>query len=432
MDIQAIYRKLQNCPCGRPHTAALERVEIGHGLRFRTGEILADFGFPKNVLLVADDNTLRASDGVLASLRAAGFHVKKLIYDNFLYARDVQVGEVSALAADVDGIISVGSGSLNDICRVPAARMGKKLCLFATAPSMDGFASDTSPILRSNYKETWRAEQPAIIIADTEVLAAAPQELKAAGLGDMIAKFVAITDWKVSSILTGEYFCERVADMTLNAVRRCMALADRIPERDEEAAGAVMEALILSGLAMKMAGCSRPASGAEHMTSHFLEDYKCLRGIFPEFHGRKVGVSTLLIAHAYRRIAGEVRQVTVGEDPFDLDELLSHFDPPFRPDIAALNQGPITDIVRPEAVRDHWQEIRAAILRYIPSDEALLGAMTAAGAATTVGEIHVPVPLMREALLRHAYMRHRIFLTRILPMAGVRLTDYIDLGGEEE
>ena len=428
MDIQAILKKLENCPCGVRHTAALERVEIGHGLRYRAGEILADFGFPKNVLLVADVNTLRASAGVLDSLRAAGFHLKKLIYENFLYARAEQVEEVAALAADVDGIISVGSGSLNDICRVPAARMGKKLCLFATAPSMDGFASDTSPILRNNYKETWRAEQPAIIIADTEILAAAPQELKAAGLGDMIAKFVAITDWKISNILTGEYFCDAIAEMTLDAVRRCMALADRIPERDEEAAAAVMEALILSGLAMKLEGCSRPASGAEHMTSHFLEDYKCLRGIFPEFHGRKVGVATLLIAHAYRRIAGEVRSVEAGADPLDLDALLARFDPEFRADIAAMNRGTITDVVRPEAVQEKWQEIRAAILRYIPSDETLLDAMTAAGAATTIEDIHVPAPLMREALVCHSYMRHRIYLTRILPMAGVDLLDYVDLG----
>lgn len=427
MDIREILKNLEDCPCGVRHTAALEQVEIGHGLRFRTGEILAGAGFPKNVLLVADVNTLRASEGVLGSLKDAGFHVKKLIYENFLYARAEQVAEVTALAADVDGIISVGSGSLNDICRVPAARMGKKLCLFATAPSMDGFASDTAPILRNNFKETWRAEQPSIIIGDTEILAAAPAELKAAGLGDMIAKFVAITDWKISHILTGEYFCEKIAKMTLDAVRRCMELADRIPERDEEAAAAVMEALILSGLAMKLEGCSRPASGAEHMTSHFLEDYKCLRGIFPEFHGRKVGVATLLIAHAYRRIAGEVREVTAGEDPLDPDALLGRFDPEFRADIAALNQRPITDVVRPEDVTAKWQEIRAAIVRYIPSDEALLRAMTAAGGAVSLEDIHVSPELMREAIRCHAYMRHRIYLTRILPMAGVDILDYMDL-----
>lgn len=425
MNVNEILASLENCPCGVKHTAALECVKIGHGLRFETGRILSELGFPKNVLLVADENTLRVSDGVLQSLADAGFHLKKLIYENFLYARAEQVAEVETLAADVEGIISVGSGSLNDICRVPAARMGKKLCIFATAPSMDGFASDTSPILNNNFKETWKAEQPSVIIADTEILAKAPVELKAAGLGDMIAKYVAVTDWKISSELTGEYFCDNIAKLTLDAVKKCMDLADKITEEDEEAAGAVMEALIMSGLAMKLEGCSRPASGAEHMVSHFLEDYKCLRGIWPEFHGRKVGVATLLIAHAYRDIAEKITSVEPGDDPLVLEELLSHFDPEFRRDISALNQSPITDKVSPAILKEKWQRVREIIFGCIPEDEVLLGRMLAAQGAVSLDDIHVTPELMTAAIRYHSYMRHRIYLTRILPMCHIDIMDHV-------
>ena len=427
MNIRKIMSGLRNCPCGREHRAELERVEIGRGYIRETGRFLRESGFPDRLLLVADVNTLAAAEGVCEVIAAAGFELKKLVYPDFKYARDVNVEEVTALCGDVGGIVSVGSGSLNDICRVPAARLGLPLCIVATAPSMDGFASDTSPILRNNFKETWKAAQPKLIVADTDILAAAPVELKAAGLGDMAAKYIAITDWRISALITGEYYCKNIADMTLDAVSRCLSLAGKLREGDPEAAASVMEGLVMSGLAMKLAGCSRPASGAEHMTSHFLEDYKCLRGIWPEFHGKKVGVATLILAGAYRRIAKEVEAVEAGADPEVPGGLLSHFDPEFRDDIAALNRTPITDIVDPEKVKAGWQDIRKIILDTVPDENFLRERLLAAGGAVTLDEIHTAPGLMKEALRYHSYMRHRLFLTRILPLAGVDLLDYVDL-----
>jgi len=405
-----------------PHDAPLRRVEIGSGITPLTGRYLDEEGFGKRLLLVADETTLRVSAGVTDSLEAAGFELKKLVYKDMKYATAECVEEITALCGDVDGIISVGSGSLNDICRVPAARLGLPLCIFATAPSMDGFASGTSPILRNNYKETWQAEQPVLIIGDTKILAAAPVELKAAGLGDMIAKYIAITDWKISSILTGEIFCENIAQMTLDAVDKCVSLADKIPTDDEDAAGAVMEALILSGLAMRFAGCSRPASGAEHMMSHYLEDYKCLRGIWPEFHGKKVGVTSLIAARLYKKVATELATAKVSEDPFDREALLSRFDPQFREDIGKLNTAPITDIVSPRAIDENRAGMIAAIDKYIPDPDFLKLRLKAAGGAVSIEEIHCPAGLMYNSLELHSYMRHRIFLTRLLPMLS--LDDY--------
>ena len=427
MDIRKLVEQLRNCKCGREHTVDIRALEIGSDMTRRTGEILAREGFPKNILLVADDNTLRVSDGILEALDAHGFTLKKLIYKDLKYARAEQVAEVEALCADVDGILSVGTGSLNDICRAAALHAHKEFAIFATAPSMDGFASDTAPILRNNFKETWRGVQPSVIIADTKILAKSPTELKAAGLGDMIAKYVAITDWRVSTLLTGEYFCENIEKLTLDAVNKCVSLADKLATEDEEAAGSVMEALVISGIAMKFAGCSRPASGAEHMVSHFLECYKCANGIWPDYHGKKVGVASLLICGAYRKIAENVEIVTAGEDPLDLDALLSLFEPAFHGEIRALNTSPITDIVDPEVLTVRWQDVRNVVLKYIPEPSVLFEAMHAAGGITDIEGIHVSPELMRNALHGHAHMRHRIYLSRLLPMLGIDIVDWVDM-----
>lgn len=426
MDLQKILKDLENCPCGRPHTFDTKVVEIGSGITKNAGKILADVNFPKNILLVADENTIAAADGLLPALQAEGFHLKKLIYENMKYARVEQVREIEALTEDIDGIISVGTGSLNDICRVASFRKKKEFCIYATAPSMDGFASDTAPIVENNFKSSWQAAQPSVIIADTKVLAAAPVELKSSGFGDMVAKYIGLVDWKLSTMLTGEYYCERVANITKTATDRIMELAERVTEDSEEAAGAIMESLVMTGLAMKLAGCSRPASGAEHIVSHYLECYKVIRGIWPEFHGKKVGVASVLLNRAYRNIAERVETVNAVPDATDWDLVYSKYDAVLHDDIRRLNTPTITDEIDPALLQEKWPEIRAMILETLPTDELLMAKMKAAGAVVTAEDVHVSPELMADALRFHPYMRYRMILTRLMSMLNLDIMDFID------
>ena len=100
MDLQRILHSLENCPCGRKHTFATRAVEIESGLTARAGKVLARENFPQKLLVVSDDNAMRAADGVLDSLTAAGFELKKLIFSDMRYARVEQVREVEALLGD--------------------------------------------------------------------------------------------------------------------------------------------------------------------------------------------------------------------------------------------------------------------------------------------------------------------------------------------
>jgi glycerol-1-phosphate dehydrogenase [NAD(P)+] len=427
MDLQKLVKSLENCPCGKKHSVYTKHVEISGDATEKTGSLLREFGFGERLLLVADENTLAAAEkyGLCAALASAGFDVKRQVYENMLYARVEQVYEVEALAEDVDGIISVGTGSLNDICRVSAFRKKKKFCIFATAPSMDGFASDTAPIIENNFKISWQAEQPDVIIADTRILAAAPAILKAAGYGDMVAKCLGIMEWKMSNILTGEYYCDAIANVTLDALSRILSLTDKIMAEDEEAAGAVAEALVLSGIAMKLAGCSRPASGAEHVVSHYWECYKLARGIYPELHGRKVGVATLILVRAYRNLADSLTAVSAHPDTTNFDEVYTHFSADQIPDVIKLNSPTITDKIDPAHLQASWGEIRELIYKYLPDADELEDMMKRAGCATTLEEIGVSPELAAEGLRYHSYMRYRVLLTRLLPMMNIDIMDYV-------
>ena len=426
MDLQKILKDLKNCPCGREHTFATEVVEIGKGLTKKTGEILKKAGFPENILLVADRNTLGVSKGLLESLDEAGFHVKQLIYENMMYAKVEQVREIEALLSDVDGLISVGTGSLNDICRVASYEKEKKFCIFATAPSMDGFASDTAPIVENNFKSSWQAEQPMVIIGDTEILSKAPSILKSSGFGDMMAKYIGLVDWQLASLLIDEYYCDKIAAITRDATDRIAALADRVLADDEETAGAIMEALIMTGLAMKLAGCSRPASGAEHVVSHYLECHKVIKGIWPDYHGRKVGVATVYCNRIYRNMADRLETISCTKDPTDWDEVYSKYHESLHADVKKLNDPTITDLVDPKKLEEAWPTIRKIIRDTLPTNEKLIEMMNVAGAPITPDEVGVSDEFMQDAMRYHGYMRYRLLLTRLMPMMGIDPMDYLD------
>lgn len=419
MDLKKILSALKDCPCGRKHDFDTEVVEIGSGIVHKTGQILSKVGFPKKIIAVADKNTLKASEGLLESLESSGFDIKLKLYDNCTRADMDQVIELQEESKGLSGILAIGTGSIGDLCRVVSYRENIEFAIFATAPSMDGFASDTAPIIENDFKLTRQAKQPKVIIADTKILAESPAELKAAGFGDMVGKFTAIADWKIANLLIGEYYCDAIAKLTLDGLKKVTEQAARLSENDEEAAASVMEGLVMSGLAMMLAGSSRPASGGEHVLSHFWECKKLVAKLWPEYHGKKVGVASVIVNKLYRKLAEEHEQIEPTADKTDWEAVKAAYGPDLTDDMMKMNNPTITDEIDPALLKTKWPEIRKIIFETLPEDEKLVSLMKKAGAAITPEEVHVDEELLELGLKYHSYMRHRVLLTRLIPMLGL-------------
>ena len=415
MNIQHIVAGLQNCPCGRPHRTPPMAVEIAPGLLTRTDKLLSANGFPRRLLAVADKNTLRASEGILDILAAGGFQCNLKLYDDLRVADMRDVNILTQLAANADGVLSVGSGSLNDICRLSSFRAGKAFAIFATAPSMDGFASNSAPITENNFKTSIFCHAPSVIIADTEILARAPAILKSAGFGDMLAKYIALVDWKIAQLTVGEYLCPQIAGLVEEALRRVVSMAGRVTQNDPETAGELMEALVMTGLAMTLAGCTRPASGCEHLISHFWEIKKLERGEVSDFHGRKVGVATLMAARMYHELIRS-ESLEFHEDLTDWDAVYAAYGPGFEGEVRACNSPTVTDETSPGFLKERWPEICTIVRDGLPSPDELLALLQMAGAPTTPEEIGVSPELAAAGLAFHPYMRHRMVLSRLRGM----------------
>ncbi len=299
------------CDCGRRHGVGIERIDISVGAAEGAATQALELRGGGKVLVVGDGNTLRV----------AGFALASLIADrggaDSARAVELPVGEgtadlipdesaVGRLLIECDGasfILAVGSGSVNDTCRLVSARTGIPYSIFGTAPSMDGYASTVSPLIVGGKKITYEAVYPRGIFANPDILAGAPAEMLRAGFGDILGKYTALADWRLARVLKGEYHCARMAALVDRAIERCVApvLAGRGIDPV-----ATTEALVLSGLVMGMVGNSRPASGAEHHMSHFWETTALAAGRPHPLHGNSVGSATLVIAEMYRFLGDRV------------------------------------------------------------------------------------------------------------------------------
>ena len=412
MDLKELKERFSRCECGEEHRLDIKDIAVGSGITADTGEILRRNGFKKRLLLVADENTLSAARGIESAL--SWFDVEFKIYKNLRQAEMSEAEKIRALAENAEGIISVGTGSLNDICRMAAAKGSKPFAIYATAASMDGFASYSAPLTDGNFKVTYPAKSPEVIIADTRVLAAAPAVLKSAGFGDMVGKYTGLIDWQVSHILTGEYYCEKVAELTRSAADRIMSLADRITANDEESAAAVFEALLLTGIGTSFTRTSRPASGTEHILSHYWECKKLLAGELSDFHGRKVGVATLYIMRLYGELYKKER-VRAHGDTTNWEEVYADYGA-LAPEVKRLNTPrTVTDGLDPAALERNWDKVRE-IIASSPSYEEIRAAMIKAGCAMDNNDIGVSDKLRDSGLKYHPYMRNRMSLRRLLPM----------------
>lgn len=401
------------CECGVCHDTSIKDIRIGSGLVHKVGEILRENGFSKSILLVADKNTLKAAEGIVESLD--GFDVSFHIYDTIRVATMEHVEELEELIKGKDiAILSVGSGSVNDPCRLAAARQDKSLCIFGTAPSMDGFASYGAPIVANGFKSSYSAKSPEVIIGDTRILANAPVELKSAGFGDMIAKYVGLIDWKISSLLTGERYCEKVAKLTRDAVDELVEMADKVTVNDEHTAGKIFEALLKTGVGMSFMQNSRPASGAEHIISHLIECKELEDGIIPNYHGDDIGVCTLETLKLYEKYAA-MDSIKAEREQIDWDGVFSFYGN-MAEEVRKVNfPDNIVDGVDPEKLEASWGEI-VEIIRSYPSYEECRAAMERAGCKLTVADIGKSEQLFYDCMRYSPFMRKRLTLLRITTM----------------
>ena len=277
------------------------------------------------------------------------------------HADEYMLEAYDALVRDknYDYFIACGAGTIHDITRVIAHEYSKPFISFPTAASCDGFVSNIAPVTtKSGMKITLPAVAPVAVFADTNIIANAPQRLTNAGIGDLVGKFIALTDWRIANLLIGEEIDKDIVDIVFNAVLGAIHFWYYQAGSIGEAVPKLLEALLLSGLCMQSMGNSRPASGAEHHIAHFLE--MDIFGKNNNLHGENVAVGAALCHGLYNKIFNSDNIKFIGNYELD-EELIKKYYGGLSDYIIKENQPAYLHKITPEIFYKNLGEIKKII-----------------------------------------------------------------------
>jgi glycerol-1-phosphate dehydrogenase [NAD(P)+] len=278
-------------------------VVVGHGVINDTGKVCKDLKLNGNALIVAGATTLRkAGKTVSVSLEDSGFNVNTMIIEKPTLD-EVKKVEMHAVDVKASFLLGVGGGKSIDIAKLASMHLDIPFISVPTAASHDGIVSSRSSIIRDNRTVSEAAQTPLAVVADTAVIAAAPYRLLAAGCGDIISNYTAVRDWELAHRLRDEPYSEYASIISKLTAKILIDSAELIKPGLEESAWTVMKALVASGVAMSIAGSSRPASGSEHKFSHALDEI----APHPALHGEQCGVGTIIMMYLHGGNWQEIR-----------------------------------------------------------------------------------------------------------------------------
>jgi glycerol-1-phosphate dehydrogenase [NAD(P)+] len=209
---------------------------------------------------------------------------------------------VEVKAASPGLLVSVGGGVISDLVKRLSLDLGLPNWCVATAPSVDAYSSGTSAMDVNGFHGSVAARPSEVIVCDLDVMEKAPREMHLAGLGDLLAKFLAVLDWNLSRIITGESYCRRVSDVALQSAREALSAARRLGSDPSEAARTLTDAALSSGFAMQALGGSRSAATTEHTMAHFWESAHTVRNGRWNLHGILTGMASRMMLHSYRAL----------------------------------------------------------------------------------------------------------------------------------
>src|SRR3989442_8721557 len=246
-------------------------VIVGVNILDKVGEICTKQGFHGTALVVSGPVTYPiAGVGVAKSAAKAGLRVDHSIVKE---STEVVLNHIieTIKKANPSIVRAVGGGKDTDLGKLASANASIPFMSIPTAASHDGIASPYASIKGGPKPYSIRAQAPIAIIGDIGVIADSPYDLLAAGCGDIVAKFSAVKDWQLAHKLKNEYYGDYAAKLALMSAELVTRNAKEIVDRSKEGVRTVVEALVSCGVAMSIAGSSRPCSGAEHLFSHALD-----------------------------------------------------------------------------------------------------------------------------------------------------------------
>ena len=267
-----------------------------------------------NALIVVDRNTKKISGiRIMNLLASSGYNVEMTVLSQPFIKKDIPtfwptLREVEHVIRDArrhnaDILLGVGGGSIIDVTKLAASELTRVFISVPTCASHDGIASPRASLKDRRGSVSKTASSPLAVLADTAIISKAPYRMLASGCADVISNLSAVKDWQLAHRLKNEEFSNFAVSLSTTASRVVLDKSEDIRSGREEAVWQAVKSMIVSGVAMSVAGNTRPASGAEHMFSHMLDR------ICPgkAMHGEQCGVGAIMMMYLHGGDWKEIR-----------------------------------------------------------------------------------------------------------------------------
>jgi glycerol-1-phosphate dehydrogenase [NAD(P)+] len=391
--------------------AAARSVVIADSLDGSEVDLVAALGVGHHLALVADVDTYAALGRRVERALAARFAVQRIVLPHAPHADTATVEQLTAaIATPTDAIVAVGSGTINDLCKMAAIAHGCPQLVFATAPSMNGYTSLSASVTEAGVKRSVRAVTAVGAFFDLRVLAAAPTRLIRAGLGDSVCRPTAQADWLLAHLLLDRPYREAPFAMLAADEHALLSQARALLAGDLTAMRHLVRTLVLSGFGMTVCGGSYPASQGEHLVSHYIDMMRA-PDVPIALHGEQIGVCALAMARLQDRILALDTPPVLHPTTIERDDLIRHFGRE-RGD-ACWNELLPKRLDRTTAdtlnlrLATHWDSMRARIRAVTLGSDRMTAALSAAGAPITPADLGWPQPLFDDAIAHAREIRNR-------------------------
>lgn len=412
-------------------------VVIGTGTLAQVNQLLRQHFGERPAVVVADENTFAvAGRSVNEYLRAGGNALAEpIIFPGTptLYADFENVLKLEQQLAVLQATpVVVGSGTLNDITKLAAHRVGRQYLCVGTAASMDGYTSFGAAITRDGFKQTMACPAPRVVLADLDVLASAPAQMNATGYGDLLGKITAGADWLLADALDIEAIDQRAWPLVQDSLRQWTGRPDLLRAGDRQTIAFLFEGLIMTGIAMQISISSRPASGSEHRFSHLWEMQALGHGHTVIPHGFKVGIGTLAAAALYERVlARDLTSIDIerccatwpSPEQVEQSVLQGHDIPQLATNAA---QETLAKYISPEQLRQRlntiqqrWPIIREKLTQQLIATQQLQEMLATAACPTTLAAIGLDTARLRESYWLARTIRNRYTILDLIYEAGI-------------
>jgi glycerol-1-phosphate dehydrogenase [NAD(P)+] len=277
------------------HRIDLPRIVlVGRGVIEYLGDVFRELELQRPIIVTGKKTYNIAGNRALNILKTTGFKAD-VSYCSEADLKTVESVRKDAEAFNADTVIGVGGGRTIDVAKLCAAKNNIKFISLPTTAAHDGIASSLASVKGLGRPYSMRANSPIAVIADSQIVAEAPYRFTASGCGDVISKAVSVKDWMLAHEDKGEYYGEYAASLALMGSNLVMRNAQLIKQKTDEGYRTLLEALVSMGVAMSIAGSSRPGSGSEHLFSHALD----VLAPGAALHGEQCGVGSIMMANLH-------------------------------------------------------------------------------------------------------------------------------------